>query len=85
MKKIEFETFRKINDYNIKNLTQEAPDCFNGVVSVKKYKITVEEVKEPVEVIQERIQKLYDENKNYHNSLPIQAVAKEYNYEIRKK
>lgn len=38
---ISFETFREIGSYTIGNLKQEKADCFNGLVSIKKYKVTV--------------------------------------------
>ena len=37
---ISFETFREIGSYTIGNLKQEKADCFNGLVSIKKYKVT---------------------------------------------
>lgn len=38
---ISFETFREIGSYTIGNLKQEKADCFNGLVSIKKYKVTL--------------------------------------------
>ena len=37
---ISFETFREIGSYTIGNLKQEKAECFNCLVSIKKYKVT---------------------------------------------
>ena len=59
------------------NMTQEKPYCWNGVASIRKYRVTVELVDEPVEVLRERVQKLWDECDNYHNWDAIQKHANE--------
>ena len=82
MGKIEFETFRDIGHFEITGLTQKEPSCFNGMVRVTKSRITIEEVEEPVEVIQARIQKMWDECKNSHHHQPLKAMAKKYGLEL---
>jgi hypothetical protein len=77
------ETFRTIGGYELSSLTQKEPTCFNGKVRVRKTRITVELIDEPIEVIQERIQKLWDENKNHHNWGPLVSIGKEYNLELK--
>ena len=62
-----FETFQEIDGYAKTQLIQSDPSCFNGMVRVRKYKVTVELVEEPIEVIQARIQKMWDECKNHHH------------------
>ena len=79
---VEFETFRVLGNYEIDNLTQSNPSCFNGMARVVKYKITVEEIKEPVEVIRARIQKMWDECDNHHHWGPLRAVGKKYGMEL---
>jgi hypothetical protein len=76
-KKVEMEIFttRVSNmlrnfDYLIK------PDCFNGIVSIHKYRITVELIEEPIEVLKERLEKLYSESDNWHDREPLEAMAK---------
>ncbi len=59
--KIVFETFQEIGSYEINNMTRDEPTCFNGYVRVKKYKVTIEEVHEPIDIIARRVQKLWDE------------------------
>ena len=80
-----FETFRKIDDWDIRALTKENPSCFNGDVNVEKHRITIEEIKEPKEVIAARLQKLWDECDNHHHRGPLQYAAKKIGYEFKKK
>jgi hypothetical protein len=55
----------------------DAPSCLNGDVRVHKMRVTVELVDEPVEVIQARIQDLWERCSNYHHWDPLkQAAAK---------
>jgi len=70
-----FETFRDIGPYELGNLQQKKPSCFNGVVCVRKYRVTVELVDEPVEVLRERVQALWDSCNNHHHWEPLQWIA----------
>lgn len=79
------ETFRYIGDYEKGNLTQLKPSCFNGIVRVKKYRITIEEIEEPNEVIAERLEKLWVECDNYHHYKPLLDAAKTIGYEFKGK
>lgn len=81
--KIEFETFNKINSYHINLLKKEFPSIFNGEVSIRRYKVTIEEIEEPIETLQERLQKLYDEGTNYHHIEPLKREAKKLNYTFK--
>ena len=78
-----FETFRSIGSYEIGNLTQKEPTSFNGDVRIKKYKITIEEVIEPQEVYEQRIQELWDKCDNMHHYTPIKNTAKKLGYELK--
>lgn len=80
-----FETFKEIRSFEIYNLTQKKPSCFNSMVRVRRYKVTVELVDEPKEVIQARIQKLYDETTNMHYREPLKVEAKKYGFELKNK
>ena len=77
-----FETFKEIDGYAKTQLIQSGPTCFNNMVRVRKYKITVELVEEPIEVIQERIQKMWDECNNHHHWRPLKEAAKQYGLEV---
>jgi len=81
--KIEFETFREFGAYEKRNLTEEEPSCFNGNVTVRKYKITAELIDESDEVIKARIQKLWDECDNHHHRSPLKAEAEKYGLELK--
>jgi len=80
---ISFETFRQIGNYEQSNLIQKEPSAFNGWIRVRKYKVTVEPIEEPNEVITERLQKLWDECDNSHHRQPLKAVAKQLGYELQ--
>lgn len=83
---MEFETYRKLDAaYSIGDMKQDNPTCFNGMVRVKKYRVTIEEINEPIEVIQKRLQKLWDKSNNWHNWDPLQAEAKKYGLELTHK
>ena len=78
-----FETFREISDYQTQNMIEEQPSCFNGNVHVKRYKITIEEINEPKEIIAKRLQKLWDESSNFHHWKPLKQAAKKIKYELK--
>lgn len=78
-----FETFRKIGDYEQQFLTKKEPSCFNGSVSFRKYKVTIEPIEEPKEVLAERLQKLWDECDNLHHWTPLKNAAREIGYELK--
>ena len=78
-----FETFRALGPYEIGNMTQKDPSCFNGYVSVKRYRITIEEIEEHDEIIGARLQKLWDECTNHHHRDPLKSIAKGYGLELK--
>ncbi len=82
MKRIEFETFRRLGDFQRRSLEQGEPSCWNGEVNVKKMRVVFEEIEEPDEVIRARIQKLWDECDNHHHRDPLRAVAKKYGLDL---
>lgn len=81
--KQEFITFRKFGSWEEDNLIQENPSCFNGIISVNKYKITIEQLIEPLEIIHERLEKLFVECDNWHHREPLDKVAKKYDYKFK--
>jgi len=74
---VTLETFSKINNFVLRQIESNQPSCFNGMVRVRKYRITVEEIVEDDEVIRERIQKLWDNCANHHHWEPLKVAAKE--------
>ena len=72
---MKIETFRNPNGYTLSRLTQKEPSCFNGIVRVERYEIEITKIIEPKKVYIERLQKLWDECDNHHNSTPIKLKA----------
>ena len=81
--KQKISTFREVNCFTLNNLKQEEPSCFNSIVRVIKYKITIEELKEPKEIICERLEKLFVECDNWHDREALERVARKYKYEFK--
>lgn len=79
---ISFETFRKIGSYEQPNLKSDNPTCFNGDVRIRKYKVTIELIEEPKDVIANRLQELWDNCDNHHHTSSLRFVAKEIGYEL---
>lgn len=77
------ETFKNIGPYELSNLKTDKPASFNGLVRINKYRITVELIEEPIEVLHERLQKLWDECDNHHQWTPLKNKAKEIGYELK--
>jgi hypothetical protein len=59
-----------------------APYCINGTVSLRRYRITAVEIDEPIEVLRDRLAKLWRESDNYHHRQPLRAVAAELGMEL---
>jgi hypothetical protein len=80
-----FETFCDIGPHELWQLTQNEPSCFNGMVRVEKYRVTVEKVQEPVEVVRARLQKMWDECDNHHHREPLAREGLKYGIDLRKR
>lgn len=53
--------------YAVERHHRAAPSAFNGCVEIRRYRITVELIDEPVEVLRERLKKLWREiERNHH-------------------
>ncbi len=72
------ETFQNVDGYRLGQMRQEEPSCWNGTVSVEKYRVTIEKVDEPLEAIHERIRKLWRETGNHHHWFPLKAAATKF-------
>lgn len=79
------ETYKPVGDWELRNMKYNSgqPSCFNGVVNIKRYKVTVELIEEPVEVYQERLEKLWEESDNFHHYNPLEKMAKEIGYSFK--
>lgn len=82
--KVVIETFRDMRgSYYLGNMIEKEPSCFNSNVSVRKYRITIELIDEPVEVIQERLKQLWEKCDNIHHWAPLQYMGKKYEIELK--
>ena len=53
-----------------------------NTVSIRKYRITIEQVDEPIEVLRERLLLLWRKCNNHHEKLNLLAEAKRLSYEL---
>jgi len=72
---MEFETFRKIDSYDVWNLKKDEPSAIN-FLSYRKSKITIELIDEPKEVLIERLEMLLKNNDNFHRKSMIKEEIK---------
>ena len=80
--KIEFESFREMGYSDIRSFEQESPSCWNGSVSIHRYRYTVELIPESKEVLGARLQHMWDHSDNHHHSGPLRMAAAEIGYEL---
>jgi hypothetical protein len=78
----EIETFRDPRGYSLLQLVQKSPSCFNGIVSVYRWRVTVELIEEPVEVITERLEKLFRKADNSYHFEPLRKEARNLGYKF---
>lgn len=76
------ETFRDVRGYTLDRMVDTEPFCFNGMVGVKRYRVTVEEIPETKEVLEARFRKLWEDSRNHHDFQPLQAAAKALGVEL---
>ena len=77
------ETFKPVSDFALIDLEQQDPSCFNGMVRVKRYRITIKEIPEDREMIVARLQNLWDISDNRHDHEPLIHAAKIRDYEYK--
>lgn len=80
--KIVIETFSRLGAYEVGRLRQDTPFCWNGIVGVERYRITVEKIEEQPEIIHERIKKLWRESRNHHDRTPLLRAAAKFGCEL---
>lgn len=69
-------------DYYLDQLRDDEPAAINGIVRVVRYRVTAERIAEPIEVIHERLRKLWRSTNNHHHYGPLLAAAKEHGLEL---
>ena len=79
---IAIETFKNPNIW-LRDIQQNEISCFNSIIRIEKYKVTIEKIEEPIEVLQQRIQYLWDVCDNHHHVKPIKERAKKLNYGLK--
>lgn len=73
---IEFETFIPPDSWALRELRQHEPSCFNGIVRVRKYRVTVTPIEESTDVLRERLEKMWVKSDNSHHYQPLMDAAK---------
>lgn len=69
-----FETFGDPED-QIKRLLVEAPTAFNGIVRVERYRVTVERVEEPDDVLKARLHELLKQKGHIDKNKQVRKAA----------
>lgn len=71
------ETYREPS-WELRHLESREPAVFNGVVAIRRYRVTAELIDEPIEVLRERLMKLWRQSeRNHHSRGPMRAVAEQ--------
>lgn len=76
------ETFCDPRGYSIDKLVHAKPYCFNGEVGIRRWRVTVEEIAEPKEILAERLRALWEAETNHHHYAPLMAVASRLGVEL---
>ena len=66
----------------LSDMTQDSPSCFNGMIRIKKYRVTIEEIEESDEVMAQRLQDLWEHSRSWHDGADIQKEAKKRGVEL---
>ena len=82
---VQFETYHQFGVWEVSQLQRTEPSAFNGKVCVRRYRVTVEEVGEPVDIIRRRIQELCWNCGNHRDSIALQKVARDYGMDSSEK
>jgi hypothetical protein len=72
------ETFKPFGQWEQMHCYAKEPYSFNGQVNVKRYRITVEEIEEPREVLLERLRELWRKrNEGINAHLTAREIIKQ--------
>ena len=69
-----FETFGDPEE-QIKRLLVEAPAAFNGIVRVERYRVTVERIDEPEDVLKARFCELLEQKGHIDKNKQVRKAA----------
>lgn len=79
---IVIETFSSMGAWEQSRIRQDEPSCFNGIVSIRKTRVTIEAIEETTDVLFERLLKLWRESDNFHHRKPLHCVAQALGREL---
>lgn len=73
---VTIETYRDPM-HDLRDIRQTEPSAWNGDIRIRRYRITVELIDEPVEVLRDRLRALWRQTEpNHHRWGPMRAEAK---------
>jgi len=75
MKRIEFETYKIVDGYQLESLKKEEPSCIN-FLSYRKTKVIIEPIIESNEVYIKRLEKLLTKTNSHRISTMIENEIK---------
>ncbi len=76
------ETFLEPGYYFLSQSVTASPSRHNGCIEVERYRITIEKIEEPAEVIRARIVDLWETCDNHHHRAPLRTKAGEYGLDL---
>lgn len=60
----------------LRDIEQPAPSAFNGDIRIRRYRVTIDLIDEPIEVLRDRLRKLWrEEERNHHRVDPMRRMA----------
>jgi hypothetical protein len=68
---------------SVEHGNNQSPSAFNGTVRFRRYRVSVDEIDEPDQVLIDRLRKLWAECDNHHNLSPIQQAAAQFGIELK--
>lgn len=80
----EIETYHDPRDYWLNELASrfDKPSCFNGQVSIRRYRVHVYEIPESKEILVERLRHLWWNCDNHHHFKPLKHAAETLGIEL---
>ncbi len=82
---IVIETFVPPNKYATESMERSTPHCLNGELFIRKYRVTVDIIEEPVRDIRARILYLWVTGDNIHHMQPLRDAANKYGLDLEGK
>jgi hypothetical protein len=76
------ETFSDNLTHVLNGLDGSGPRVWNGVVSVRRYRVTAELIEESDDVIRERLRVLWRTSDSHHHRDPLRAAARRLGLEL---